>query len=63
MPPSTRSHRKDKRIQLRVDEDLHREVLRVAKSQNKTVSGLVEDYLRSLVQNYERRDELGIEQA
>lgn len=63
MPLSTRA-RKDKRIQLRVDEDLHREVLQIAKSQNKTVSGLVEDYLRSLVSAHQpSRDDLGIEQA
>ena len=56
--------RKTRRIQLRVDDELHAVVKTIAAEQRLTVSTLIERYLRSLAKA--RRpdlDDFGIEQA
>lgn len=58
-----RRPRRIKRIQLRVDELLHAEVMEIARGKGKTMSSLIEEYLFQLVKSHKpRRDDLGIEQ-
>lgn len=56
--------KKDKRIQLRVDVELHAAVTTMAYKQGKTVSGLIEEYLQQWVKSQRPSlDDMGVEQA